>query len=133
MDYVWFTLLLLGMGGLWWLAYRMEPHWSTKDGRRFLCTVQDLTDPERPGRKREARVVVTPDGTLFVTQKQGLRRQQTTWKLIGKSPTPPKRMEIYLAQETSRSLITDMISLRLPTKSRCIPVLDKVLAGTVLD
>ncbi|CAB4364928.1 unannotated protein [freshwater metagenome] len=132
-EYVWFALLIFAMGGMWWLAYRMEPHWSAQDGRRFLCTSQDLTDSAHPGRRREARVVVTPDGTLYVTHKNGFRRHETAWTLIGKAPTPPKKIEIYVARECTDGHGTAMLSLRLPSKSRCIAVLDGVLAGVHED
>lgn len=133
-EYVWFALLILVMGAMWWLAYRMEPHWSTTDGRRFLCTSQDLTDSAHPGRRREARVVVTPDGTLYVTHKVGMRRRETAWTLIGKSPSPPKKIQIYLARDCTDGASTNgMLALRLPSKSRCIAVLDGVLAGTHHD
>lgn len=132
-EYVWFALLILVMAAMWWLAYRMEPHWSTHDGRRFLCTSQDVTDTAHPGRRREARVVVTPDGTLYVTHKVGLRRRETAWTLIGKSPTPPRKIQIYLARECTDGHGTGMLALRLPRKSRCIEVLDGVLAGSPVD
>lgn len=131
MEYVWFALLIAAMGGMWWFAYRMEPHWSSKDGRRFLCTAHDLSDPGHPGRKRETRISVTPDGILHASQKQGMRRQQSVWTLVGKSPTPPTRMEIYVARRRlDGEASSGMMSFRLPAKSRCVPVLDSILAST---
>ena len=131
-DYVWFGLLIAAMGGMWWLAYRMEPHWSTKDGRRFMCTSQDLSNPQYPGRKRETRVVVAPDGALHVTHKNGLRRHHSVWTLIGKSPDPPKKLQVYVAQQRNDGQAATMMSLRLPAKSRVVPVLDAVLDGAEL-
>ncbi|MDO8389846.1 MAG: hypothetical protein Q7V57_05100 [Actinomycetota bacterium] len=133
MEYVWFSLLIVAMVGMWWLAYRMEPHWSTKDGRRFMCTTQDLSNPQFPGRKRETRVVVTSDGALRVTLKNGLRRRQSVWTLIGKSPDPPKRLQVYVAQQRTDGKAATMMSLRVPAKSRVVPVLDAALAGIELD
>lgn len=132
-EYVWFALLIAAMAGMWWLAYRMEPHWSTKDGRRFMCTTQDLSDPKLPGRKRETRVVVAPDGALHVTHKNGLRRRHSVWMLIGKSPDPPKRLQVYVAQQRTDGKGATMMSLRVPAGSRVVPVLDAVLDGTGID
>ena len=131
-DYVWLALLFVFMGGLWWLAYRMEPHWSTKDGRRFLCTAQDLSNPAHPGRPRETRVVVTPDGALHVTRKNGLRRDQSIWTLTGKVPSPPRKREGFLAARRGDGQ-RHLLAIRLPVGSRCIPVLERALAGTSLD
>jgi hypothetical protein len=130
-DYVWLALLFLGMGGLWWLAYRMEPHWSTKDGRRFMCTTQDLSNPSHPGRVREARVVVTPDGALHVTRKTGLKREQTMWRLTGRVPAPPRKREVFLAERHGGDTGRQLLAIRLPATSRCVPVLDAALAGTL--
>jgi len=128
MEYLWFALLVVGMVGLWWVAYRMEPHWAAKDGRRFLCSCQDLSDLAHPGRVKEARVVVLPDGMLHVTRKAGLRRQQTLWRLTGRSPDPPRRKQVYLA-ERNGDLGREMLAIRLPANSRCVPVLDDLLPG----
>lgn len=131
-DYVWLALLFLAMGGLWWVAYRMEPHWASKDGRRFMCTAQDISDATRPGRIREAKVMVTPDGALVVTRKNGLRREDQMWRLAGKSPSPPRRKQIYLA-ERNGDKGREMLALRLPDDSRCLDLLDRALAGRPLD
>jgi hypothetical protein len=128
-DYVWLALLVVVMGGLWWLAYRMEPHWSSKDGRRFLCTTQDLSNPSHPGRPRETRIAVSPDGALLISRKNGLRRENTTWVLTGKVPEPPRKREVFLAERRGDSKARLLLAIRLPANSRCVAVLDRALAG----
>lgn len=128
MDYVWIVLFIGGMAGLWWLAYRIEPHYSSKDGRRFLCTAQEVEGGEPTGRPR-TRVIVMDDGALHCSQKRMMRRSGALWVLVGKSPTPPKRLEVYVAQqfEDGRAT-TSQLSIRVPRSSRVVPVLDEALA-----
>jgi hypothetical protein len=129
-DYVWIALTVIVMGGMWWVAYRMEPHWSSRDGMRFLCGAQELVDGNTIGHPRETRVVVTPDGAMFVTQKRMMRRRSSSWVLIGKSPEPPRKVQVYVAQHhTDGHNIPSHLALRIPNKSRCVPVLDEILAN----
>jgi hypothetical protein len=127
-DYVWTVLIIATLGGIAWFSYMIEPHYASKDGLRFLCNTQEFLNHRSTGRKREARVTVMPDRTLYVTQKQGVRRKMNTWSLIGVSPAPPKRMRIYVAQRMADGEVTPtQLMLRLPTKSRCVPILDQIL------
>lgn len=132
MDYVWIALTVIVMSAMWWVAYRMEPHWASRDGRRFLCTAQELVEAgSAVGHPRETRVVITPDGALHVTQKRMMRRRSSIWTLVGKSPEPPRRMQVYVAQHrTDGHNIPSHLAIRIPTKSRCVAVLDGLLAGT---
>jgi hypothetical protein len=128
-DYVWITLIIAVMGGMWWVAYRMEPHWSSRDGRRFMCTAQEIVDGEPVGHPRETRVVISPDRTLFVTQKRMLRRKSSVWHVIGKSPDPPRKLQVFVAQHRPDSLgPLSHLAIRIPTKSRCVPLLDDLVA-----
>ena len=130
-EYVYFALLLVGMAGLWWVAYRMEPHWSSKDGRRFLCISQELPEGFSPGRRREARVTVLDDGTLIVGQKRAMRRRQSTWTLEGKGDsagTGRGARAVYLARERVDGKGGMRMALRLPVNSRSVSVLDALLS-----
>lgn len=127
-DVVWFLLFVAVMGGMWWFASRIEPHYSSKDGTRFLCNGQEIVDNEPFGRKRETRVTVMPDGVLNVSQKRRLRRTNERWALVGKSPEPPKGKQIYLLQQfADGKWLPDQMSLHIPAKSRVVPVLDALL------
>jgi hypothetical protein len=129
-DYVWTILVFAVIGGIAWFAYGMEPHYASKDGRRFLCNTQEFAGDRSTERKREARITVMPDDSLHVVQKKGLRRSMHTWHLVGVSPNPPKKkMAIYVAQRKGEGQTAPtQLMLRLPTNSRVIPVLDDILA-----
>jgi hypothetical protein len=130
-DIVWFLLFAAFMGGLWVLAYRMEPHYSSKDGERFLCNGQEIIDGQPIGRKRETRVLVLSDGVLNISQKRRMRRTNERWALIGKSPEPPKGKQIYLLQQfNDGKWLPEQMALHIPSKSRVVPVLDRLLERT---
>ena len=128
-DYVWTVLIFAAIGGIAWFAYGMEPHYASKDGHRFLCNTQEFMAGRSTERKREARITVMPDDSLHVVQKKGLRRSMHSWKLVGVSPDPPRKMAIYVAQRHfDDQPAPTQLMLRLPRNSRVIPVLDEVLA-----
>jgi len=132
-DYVWIALIIVVMSGMWWVAYRMEPHWVSRDGTRFLCTAQELDGVNAVGHPREARVLITHDGALYVTQKRMMRRHTTMWTLVAKAPEPPRRMQVYVAtHRESSGAVESHLAIRIPTKSRCIAILDDLLARTDL-
>ena len=127
---MWTGLFLAAMGGLWFLAYRIEPHFSSKDGRRFLCGAQEMEPGSLPGRSRETRITVSPDGVLYASQKKMGRRETTAWSVIGHAPEPPKSVKVYVAQLVGdgRPQATQLF-LRIPLNSRVIPVLDELVAA----
>ena len=129
MDYLWTALFLAAMGGLAFVAYRIEPHYSSKDGTRFLCGAQEMEPGSVPGRSRETRVTVTHDGLLHISQKKMGRRETSAWTVIGTAPEPPKALHVYVAQrvEDGKSRSTQLF-LRIPAKSRVVPVLDALVA-----
>lgn len=127
-EVVWILLVVLAMGVMWWFAYHLEPHYSSKDGKRFLCTAQEMEGGEPIGRVRETRVYVLADGLLDISQKRMMRRKHSRWTIVGKSPNPPRKMEVYLAQlRADGQKIPSFIALRIPSKSRCVPVLDELI------
>lgn len=125
------TVLFVGvLIGMWYVGYRIDPHWSSKDGRRFMCNSQVISLDEPVGRMREVQVVVLDDGTLAIAGRRGARRRyRSTWVLIGKTEDVHKKNCVYLARLIKDgALQVDQMALRLPMKSRCIPLLDEVLA-----
>ncbi len=128
-DYVWIALIIVVMSGMWWVAYRMEPHWVSRDGTRFLCTAQELDGANAVGHPRETRVLVTADGALYATQKRMMRRHTTLWTLVAKAPEAPRRIQVYVAKHRNAgSTLESHLAIRIPTKSRCIAILDGLLA-----
>lgn len=128
-QYVWLVVALVVMGGMWWIGYRMEPHWVSKDGERFVCGAQEFFHGSLAGHPRETQVAIMAGGTLHITQKKVMRRQRSLWLLVGKSADPPKNLEIYVAQQTVDGVATPtMLALRIPKKSKCVAMLDAELA-----
>ena len=112
---------------LWYAGYRLEPHYSSKDGRRFLCTGQWMSargDPE--GRKREVRIVVLGDGRLQMEVKRGLRRKASYWSIEGKASHSPGKRAVYVLRANAVGG-TQRMTIQLPSKSRSVPVLDQAL------
>lgn len=111
-----------GLGGLVWLAFVIEPHWVSKDGHRMIARVQPLSDRDQPdGRWREMRVFVDGDSITLTTRGLGSFGLRGVYRARGKSPEPPRGRAIYILQGDRRVL------LRVPTKSRAVPVLDSLL------
>ncbi len=137
-------------GFLLWIAYRMEPHWVSKDGERMVCYGQGIgRDGRNDNRWREVRVGRVRHDTVEVRQRrggstgmqrrdamanptrllQGRRPRVSYWKVVGPSGTPHKRRVIYLLDGSHDPNVPEMMALRLPLKSKAIPMLDAVAAG----
>jgi len=128
-EAVWIVVVIVVLAGMWWAGYRMEPHWVSKDGSRFLCTAQELDGANTVGHPKETRVLITPDGALYVTQKRMMRRRSSMWKLVAKAPTPHRKIQVYVAKHNEPdSPVESRLAIRIPTKSRCIAILDDILA-----
>jgi hypothetical protein len=129
-DWLWTILFLAVVFGMWFLSTRMEPHYSSKDGRRFMANAQEIVDGKPVGRMRETRVQVMPDGQLQCARKRLIRRETAEYVLVGESPTPPRRRKVYLAHAMSDGMTTSAseLAIRVPASSRVVPVLDEVLA-----
>jgi hypothetical protein len=124
-DVLWMVLFIGGLVGLWYLAYRIEPHWASRDGARFVCNSQELLAGRPNGRLREAQVAVLPDGTLQVSQKRAMRRAVSTWRLVGRSDGPSPKLYVYLARRVDDGAEQHVeLALRIPRKSRSAAVLD---------
>jgi hypothetical protein len=103
-----------------WVALRMEPHWVSKDGRRFTCRIQLLGRHDVPeGGWREMRAVVDGDG-LWITARGPLHRSlQGRYRVLGRSRHPPKGKVLWLLVGDTQRLV-----LRVPERSRAVAVLD---------
>lgn len=121
------TLLTLGvviLGGLalWWAA-RVEPHWASRDGQRFIARVQMLRLGDQPdGRWREVRAGVTLERTLVIRPRgiaAGAVRGE--WRLVNASVDERRRRAVYVAARVDGD---DRLVLRIPLSSRARPVLD---------
>lgn len=105
-----------------WLVFRIEPHWSRKDGTRFTCRVQPLTrDLAAEGTWREMRAAIA-DGRLILSSR-GLRGAGFggTYDVIARSPAAPARRAVFLVRNDARQ-----IALRVPESSPCVATLDAI-------
>lgn len=111
--------------GLVWSAYRIEPHWASKDGRRMIARVQPLGSQDDPsGRWREMRASIDGATVTLSTRGLGSLTLRGDYRVRGKSSQPPKRRAIYILEGERRLL------LRIPSNSRAIPVLDSLITST---
>lgn len=93
-----------------------------------MCGAQEFFHGQLGGHPRETQVALLPGGSLHITQKRMMRRQRSTWSLIGKSADPPKGLEIYVAQQFTDGVAKpEMLALRIPKKSRCVALLNAEL------
>lgn len=117
--------------GMLFIANRIEPHWVSKDQRRFLTVAQELDHHGRPlGRKHEVRVTLEPDDDALLVRKRSLVRPGAgIWHVHGKSPKPPKGREIYMLSKDPSDGDVGQMAMRVPTRSKMIPRLDELLAA----
>ena len=129
-GYVWFALTLVGCVLLAWVGLRIEPHWVSKDGRRFMCNTQLLNaHGEQESRWRETRVILNNANQVQVDQKRFMRRTSTFWKVAGRSDTPPRGKEVFLLTGFDENGAPAMLAVRLPKKSRAVAALEELSAS----
>ena len=128
-ELAWFLGAVAVCGGLLYLAHRIEPHWVAKDGTRFVTTAQliDRSSGATTGRVREVRVVILDDGGLMVSRRSFLRTRSGMWRILAKSPSPPRGRELYLLRPVPEDPMDDFLTLRVPAKSRIVPTLDALV------
>lgn len=136
MDVVWVLLAAGVCAGLFYLSYRIEPHWISKDGQRFMCTMQTLGKHDVPGsRIREVRCRLHDDGTIRLDQKQTMRRTSSTWEVVGRAPLQPKGKVVFTVREHGAvddeglQTASRRRALRLPATSALVAELDRRIAA----
>ncbi len=111
-------------GLLAWAAFRIEPHWCSKDGRRMIARAQQLPEPHKSApRWNEVRVFV--DETTVILRTRGMRTTglRGEYRVVGKSPEPPKKQEIYILRSDKE------VFIRIPRDSRAIKTFEGLLNG----
>ena len=128
MEILWLVLAIAVCAGAGWLAIRMEPHWVSKDGNRFLTVGQRMDiRGERLGRWHEMRVFINRNGQIEVEEKRFMRRQLSFWTLEAESPEPPRRKAVFVLRGHDRGGSEALLALRLPATSRAVDQLRPLL------
>ena len=98
-----------------WLGFRIEPHWVSKDGRRFMCNAQRLTARgEAQARWRETRVIdnAQPGAGRREALPRGGRPRSGT--CVSRSESPPRGREVFLLSGFDDTGAPALLALRLP-------------------
>lgn len=122
-DVVWLAVVLAGCALALWGASKIEPHWVSKDGRKFIASVQVIGRNGDLSRPQEVRGAITEDGEVWLRSRKRIGRFQGIWVLAGASPEPPRGKRIYLLRGTPD------VALRVPTSSRLVERLDALTGG----
>ena len=136
MDFVWLILAAAACAGLLYLSYRIEPHFVSKDGQRFMATMQTLGQHDVPdSRIREVRGRFLDDGLIRFDQKHNVRRTSTNWRVVERSPLQAKGKVIFTVAQVSAAVSgpenrsAARAALRLPASSTLIERLDQLVAA----
>ena len=126
-DVLWLLGTVAVCGGLFLLAARIQPHWVAKDGSRFLTTAQEIDRGGHTiGRRREVRVAFLDGAELLVSRRSIVKTRSGVWRVIARSPRPPKGRQVYLLREVPPDPDGDLLALSLPEGSRVVPSLDAI-------
>ena len=115
------TVVLIALVAL--AALRIEPHWCSKDGQRMIARAQLLPDHHQPSPTwNEVRLFVDEDNILVRTRGRRASDLRGEYKVVGKSPSPPKKREIYILRGDKE------VCIRIPTDSRAIATFEELLS-----
>ena len=116
------VIIVFGSGLVAWAAFRIEPHWCSKDGRRMIARAQRLSQPHQAAPKwSEVRVFVDEDTVVLRTRAMRATGLRGDYRVVGKSPMPPKKQEIYVLRGENEAFI------RIPKNSRAIKTFEELL------
>jgi hypothetical protein len=113
------VLALLG-----WLGWGLEPHWASKDGRKVMCRMQlSPDDPLDRPRWHDVKIAIDDRELYVFARSRRAADLRGNWRVVGAVNDDTKRRRIY----ELRSQNDDAASVRVPLKSRCVPVLDELV------
>ncbi len=144
-----FIALVAVCAAMWWFAYKLEPHWVSRDGQRVVCYGQPLDKHgASQGRWRELRVTKVKSNTVEVRVRRGSLvvdryaqrggvslagdivkrrgKKPTYWRVVGQTPDPPRKKVVYLLNSPNDQELPEMLAIRLPANSKAIPMLESV-------
>lgn len=119
------TVAFIGVVGLLaWLGWGLEPHWTSKDGRKIMCRMQlHPQDPSERPRWHDVKIAVDGRDLYVLARSRRAINLRGNWRIVGAIDDDEGRRRIY----ELRSLNDDAASLRVPLKSRCVTVLDELV------
>lgn len=127
-DVLWVTIPLVVCAAMIYAAVRIEPHWASKDGTRFLTTAEVIDGRgEATERRREVRGAIRNDGVVMLARRSLLRTTTQEMRVAAKSAHPPRRKAVYLLDTIPPSSDGAKMALRLPASSRAVAHLDALL------
>jgi hypothetical protein len=126
-DLLWIVGFVALLAGLYYVAFRVDPHWVSKDGRRFICHGQLIDNHGNTLQTwHEYRFEVIDDTRIMGRRRsRWTHRSQGVWHVAARSDSPPKKREVFLLA-SAESGITDQMAIRLPSSSRAIHVLERM-------
>lgn len=115
--------------GLLLALRRLEPHWVSRDGLRFIASAEQVDAYGLvEGRRSEHRFSIELDGTVWAMRRAMIGyRPRTCWRVEGRSDSPPPRREIFLLRSLDDR--ATLLAVRLPAKSRAVQTLAALLAS----
>jgi hypothetical protein len=118
-DLFWNLLAIAVLVGMAWLAFRLEPHWVSKDGERMIVAGQPLDRyGNQLGRWRETRLMVLDGRTVRIDRKGFLKHNTSYWTVAGESDDPPKKKVVFLLSGNDPSTDVTQMAIRFPASSR---------------
>ncbi len=133
-DGVWIILTVLAMLAMLAIAFMIEPHWSSKDGRRFICRAQPITLGEHSGggRWREVRGEIRPDGVINLRTRALISGRKVTgeWHIEARGNTDWRKRVVFILAPNEATQGSPgagrLVALRLPGSSRATPLLERL-------
>ncbi len=119
-------MFLAVVGGLAWVGWGLEPHWSSKDGRKFMCRMHEPeidADDSTRARWHDVKVAVNDDELLVYARSRRSASLRGSWKLSGVTDDPKKQRRLYDVRASDGAVAV----IRVPMRSRCVPVLDALV------
>ena len=112
------------VGFLAWVGWGMEPHWSSRDGRKFMCRMHlhPGDDNDRP-RWHDVKVSIDDTELLVYARSRRGRNLRGVWKVVGVANDSAKNRRLYEVRTSADVGAT----IRVPQSSRCVPLLDRLV------
>jgi len=126
LDLVVTLVVIAVLIGMLVAAMRMEPHWVSRDGRRFISKAQLVDDHGRTtSRWIEYRFRITEDGEVEARRRSILGgRNRGVWEVRYRATDAPRRKAVFLLYP--RREAGSLLAVRLPARSRAVPILDEL-------